>query len=122
MNRVSKGITCVVMALAGLAAVRMVESQDSMRFVAGAGACAACHRKTFDRWSDSIHGRMIQPATPRAVVSRPEMSGGPSGRRFWRDGVFFIQESGKQNRVDLTLGNRRIQHYLSYKGNGQIIV
>ena len=122
MSRLSQSLVCVAAAVVLVAVVCAAGSQSPMATIAGAGQCASCHQKTYERWADSIHGKMIQRATTTAVVSRPETSGGPAGRRFWRDGAFFIQEDGVENRVDLTLGNRRIQHYLTYKQNGQVIV
>lgn len=90
--------------------------------VAGSEACAGCHTEIYSRWSDSIHGKMIQPATRKTVVSQTDLSGGPASRRFWRDGKLYIEERGQENRIDYTLGNRRIQHYLTRRPNGEIHV
>jgi hypothetical protein len=112
-----------VVITAVLATIAVIAQPQNLKGpVAGAAECAACHKKTYDRWSDSIHGKMIQPASKSTVLARSELSGGPSVRRLWRNGAFFIEEDGVENRVDLTLGNRRIQHYLTYKSNGQVIV
>lgn len=91
-------------------------TQESKGSIAGSAVCADCHNNIYERWNDSIHGKMIQPATRNAVVSRV------AGSRFWRNGVFFIKEDGVEHRVDFTLGNRRIQHYLASRPNGQIVV
>jgi predicted CXXCH cytochrome family protein len=123
MSGLVRWIVCVAVSAAAIAGVVAIGRQGgSPNGVAGSVACAACHKTTYDRWTDSIHGKMIQPANPRTVAARSEALGGPAGRRFWRDGSFFIREDGRDNRVELTLGNRRIQHYLSRKPDGQIIV
>jgi hypothetical protein len=90
--------------------------------VAGSVACVSCHKTTYERWSASIHGKMIQQATRQSVASKTDVSGGPEGKRFWRGASLFIEEDGVEHRVDLTLGNRRIQHYLTKTAEGQIIV
>ena len=48
---------------------------------------------------------------------------GEPGSAFWRDNRFYLtDEYGKQRVVDYTLGNRRLQHYLSPEANGEIRV
>ena len=74
---------------------------------------------------------MVQPATKESVqgdfkLSRVKLRGAIFGLRE-RDGVFYISETyltGKlqEHRVDYTLGNRRIQHYLTTLADGKIIV
>lgn len=90
--------------------------------VAGSAACQTCHADVYSRWSDSIHGRMIQRANPKSVVSRVEIPGGPATTKEWKDGFLYIEENGRNNRVDYTLGIRRVQHYLTTRENGEIHV
>src|SRR4029077_17415664 len=90
--------------------------------VAGSAACQGCHADMYSRWSDSIHGKMIQRANRNTVVSSPELPGGPATSKAWRDGILYIAENGIENRVDFTLGNRRVQHYLTTRPDGQIRV
>ena len=74
---------------------------------------------------------MVQPATTTSVKGdftprSCQLRGAPYALRE-RDGVFYITESyltGKpqEHRVDYTLGNRRIQHYLTTLPSGRVIV
>ena len=74
---------------------------------------------------------MVQPATRTSVKgdftrARLQLRGAPYALRE-RDGVYYITEStltGKpqEHRVDYTLGNRRIQHYLTTLSTGRVIV
>src|SRR5262245_41844036 len=90
--------------------------------VIGSVACQACHEDEYTKWKDSIHGRMIQRANQTTVVSKPSLAGGPATSKMWRDGVLYITENGVDNRIDYTLGNRRMQHYLTTRPNGEIHV
>jgi len=74
---------------------------------------------------------MVQPAT-RASVKGDFLRGqvtlrGANYRLREKDGVYYISESyltGKvqEHRVDYTLGNRRIQHYLTTLASGRVVV
>jgi predicted CXXCH cytochrome family protein len=74
---------------------------------------------------------MVQPATGASVKGdftrrQLELRGAPYSLAE-RDGVYYITEStltGKpeEHRVDYTLGNRRIQHYLTTLATGRVIV
>ena len=90
--------------------------------VAGSVACQACHSPEFEKWSDSIHGKMIQRANRNTVVSKVNQSGGPATAKLWKNDVLYILENGRENRIDYTLGNRRMQHYLTTMPNGEIHV
>ena len=97
----------------------------------GAAACAKCHAEESAKWSASRHSKMVQPATRASVKgdfsrARVQLRGAPYLLRE-RDGVYYITESyltGKpqEHRVDYTLGNRRIQHYLTRLPSGRVIV
>jgi len=97
----------------------------------GAAACAKCHADESAKWSASRHSKMVQPATKASVKGdfsrgRVQLRGAPYLLRE-RDGVYYITESyltGKpqEHRVDYTLGNRRIQHYLTKLPSGRVIV
>jgi hypothetical protein len=98
---------------------------------AGMAACAKCHAEIHSQWTHSRHSKMVQPATKESVqgdfkLARVKLRGANFGLRE-RDGVFYITESyltGKlqEHRVDYTLGNRRIQHYLTTLADGKVIV
>jgi Cytochrome c552/Cytochrome c554 and c-prime len=97
----------------------------------GAAACAKCHPEAFAKWSGSRHSKMVQPATKSSVKGdfsrgRIQLRGAPYSVRE-REGVYYVTESyltgrPQEHRVDFTLGNRRIQHYLTRLPSGRIIV
>jgi len=97
----------------------------------GAAACAKCHADVERRWSQSRHSKMVQPATTASVkgdFTRGQITlRGGNYRLREKDGIYYIAESyltGKEqeHRVDYTLGNRRIQHYLTTLPSGRVIV
>jgi hypothetical protein len=97
----------------------------------GAAACAPCHTRIHDTWKSGRHSKMAQPATRASVIGdfskgRVTLRGSRYGFRV-ENGRFFITESyltGKdqEHRVEYTLGNRRIQHYLTTLSDWRIIV
>ncbi|HTS66011.1 MAG TPA: multiheme c-type cytochrome [Candidatus Acidoferrales bacterium] len=98
---------------------------------AGAAVCAKCHAAIHQTWTQSRHSKMVQPATKAAVqgdFTRAQVRlHGALYRLRERDGVFYISESTltgreQEHRVDYTLGNRRIQHYLTRLPSGRIVV
>jgi len=98
---------------------------------AGAAVCARCHAATHQTWTQSRHSKMVQPATKAAVqgdFTRGQVRlHGALYRLRERNGAFYITESTltgreQEHRVDYTLGNRRIQHYLTTLPSGRIIV
>jgi len=98
---------------------------------AGAAACGKCHANVSHTWSSSRHSKMVQPATTAGVVGdfgRGAVTLRDSVYRFRvQAGAFYMTESyltGKpqEHRVQYTLGNRRIQHYLTTLADGRIIV
>jgi predicted CXXCH cytochrome family protein len=98
---------------------------------AGAASCTACHTDAARRWSGARHSKMVQPATVAAVqgdFSRGTVTLRGQDYALSRTGSeFFITESylsGKpvRHRIDYTLGNRRIQHYLTTLPDGRIVV
>jgi predicted CXXCH cytochrome family protein len=116
---------CVFLLAAGLA-----HAEGTSEY-AGAAVCARCHAEIHRQWSQSRHSKMVQPATAKAVQG--DFSRGLIVLRDSRyvlrqaNGAFYITESyltGKpeEHRVDYTLGNRRIQHYLSRLPDGRVIV
>ena len=98
---------------------------------AGAATCSKCHANASHAWAGSRHSKMVQPATTTGVVgdfNRGAVTLRGDVYRFRaQGGAFFITESyltGKpqEHRVQYTLGNRRIQHYLTTLADGRIIV
>ncbi len=75
---------------------------------------------------------MVQPATYGERAGRFQPRRGHAARPAvyalrQRNGAFYITESyltGKpqEHRVEYTLGNRRIQHYLTTLADGRVIV
>lgn len=97
----------------------------------GAAACQSCHAAAHSTWSQSRHSKMVQPATKTSVqgdFSRGEIIlRDEKFRLAERNGAFYITDSyltpkPEEHRVDYTLGNRRIQHYLSTMPDGRVIV
>src|SRR5262245_60015378 len=88
----------------------------------GAKTCAECHARVAHRWTSGRHSKMAQPATAASVLgdfAKGEITlRGERYRLRAQDGGYFIQEQ----RVDFTLGNRRIQHYLTRRADGWIVV
>jgi hypothetical protein len=97
----------------------------------GMASCAKCHAEIHSQWTHSRHSKMVQPATRESVqgdfkLAQVKLRGATFGLRE-RDGVFYISETyltGKlqEHKVDYTLGNRRIQHYLTTLADGKVIV
>ena len=98
---------------------------------AGAAACGKCHANVSHTWTASRHSKMVQPATVAGVVG--DFARGPVTLRGGvyrfrvQAGAYYITESyltGKpqEHRVQYTLGNRRIQHYLTTLADGRVIV
>ncbi|MFQ5744496.1 MAG: HEAT repeat domain-containing protein [Acidobacteriota bacterium] len=111
----------------GAAAVEM----DRSGYI-GAEACKSCHADEYAAWKASRHSKMLQPATPAAVVA-PFASGGSlryGGRvyHFVRQGNrFFMDEEQPglpplHHKILYTLGNRRIQHYITKQPNGALVL
>ena len=97
----------------------------------GAASCAKCHADIQQHWAGARHSKMVQPAnkssvqgdfTPATITLRND--------RYTlsaRNGAYYITESyltGRpvEHRIDYTLGNRRIQHYLTTLPDGRILV
>ena len=97
----------------------------------GAAACAKCHSDISHKWHESRHSKMVQPATRSGVKGdfargQVELRGEKYLLRE-QNGVYYITESylsGKpeEHRIDYTLGNRRMQHYLTTLASGRIVV
>ena len=97
----------------------------------GGEACTRCHTAEAARWNNSRHSKMLQPASKSSIkgdFSRGTVILRNSPYRLSaRDGAYYITESfltGKpqEHRIAYTLGNRRIQHYLTTLPDGRIIV
>ena len=97
----------------------------------GAEKCASCHQDEHATWKSGRHSKMVQPASAASVKGdfrrrRIVLYGSPYEFSLVK-GQYFITESyltgtERQHRVDYTLGNRRIQHYLTTLKSGRIIV
>jgi predicted CXXCH cytochrome family protein len=97
----------------------------------GAKVCRSCHAEIHARWDASRHSKMVRPASPEGVrgdfsVKEVTLRGETYGLEA-KDGKYFVTESklrGKKtrHRILYTLGNRRIQHYLTKLEDGRIVV
>ncbi|MGH9734782.1 MAG: tetratricopeptide repeat protein [Candidatus Acidiferrales bacterium] len=109
---------------------RVGSAQDGKEYV-GAKVCAQCHESAFRSWSESWHGKMLQPPTPSATegnfaLGKITLHGSTFLLRH-HDGHYYLTESylaGKpwEHEIDYTLGGRRIQQYLSTLRDGRILV
>ena len=97
----------------------------------GSAQCLLCHEQAHEAWTSSRHSRMVQPAVPgqvRGDFSQERLTLRGEEYRIRRVGSeYFITESfftGEpvEHQVDYTLGNRRIQHYLTTLEDGRVIV
>jgi predicted CXXCH cytochrome family protein len=97
----------------------------------GAAACASCHKAMHAKWKGGRHSRMLQEPSAQSV--RGDFAAGRlslRGRAYAvraAPGAWFIEESDltgrpRERRVDFTLGNRRVQHYLTRLEDGRIVV
>jgi len=98
----------------------------------GSQTCGSCHADKYFNWRQSLHSKMIQKASPDAILGDFSEN---NGLQFegWRyrmivdEGKNWIVESDPQRReqrfaVDYTLGSKRIQHYLSMLPDGRLRV
>lgn len=97
----------------------------------GAEACAKCHASVHREWAGSLHGKMMQPATPQSVkgdfAQGKVVLHGATYLLKYRNNNYYITESdltGKpwEHQVEFTLGERRFQHYLITLPDGRIVV
>src|SRR5688572_9043586 len=97
----------------------------------GAKTCASCHQEKHEVWKGGRHSKMVQAASAASVKGdfgrRTVVLHGRQYELSVVDDEYFITESyftgiERRHRVDYTLGNRRIQHYLTTLTNGKIIV
>jgi tetratricopeptide (TPR) repeat protein len=98
---------------------------------AGAQACAKCHASAQSDWAASRHNRMMQAAAPAGVkgdfTQATVVLRGSTFLLEHRENDYFITESdltGRpwRHRVDYTLGDWRLQHYLTTMSDGSIIL
>jgi len=114
-----------------LALVLWATPQPQTPGVVGKATCQTCHAELHARWESSRHSKMVQPATRDSVAgdfsrNRIELRGQTYGLEE-RDGRFYISESFmsadvEKHEIQYTLGNRRIQHYLTTLSDGRIVV
>jgi len=106
------------------------ENSDSPHFV-GAEACAGCHADVTHEWLGSRHSKMVQPATPQGVVGdfsrgKIELRGLPYELEKQGNNYFitesYLRGTPWKHKIQYTLGNRRIQHYLTTLPDGRIIL
>jgi predicted CXXCH cytochrome family protein len=107
-----------------------LQGQSDKGYV-GADACAKCHADINHKWGESLHSKIMQRATERSVVG--DFAVGKVSLRGstyllqHRNGNYFITEPvlrGKawEHRVEYTLGNHRIQQYLTTLPDGRIVL
>jgi len=132
MSRGRFSLITLVLLLALVWSIRAhSQSSNPAPTFVGSQACATCHTPIHTDWKGARHSKMIQPATAASVVgdfSKDSVT--LKGQRYRlrvANGEYFISESyltGKEqeHKVELTLGSRRIQHYLTTIERGSIIV
>lgn len=121
-------VLCLV-ARASLGA--LASAQTNPEGVVGQEACRSCHEDVHAKWDASRHSKMVQPATVESVqgdfdAESIRLRGKDYGLRK-EGGKFYISESfftpeRREHEIQYTLGNRRIQHYLTTLEDGRIIV
>ena len=104
---------------------------DASKTVVGQAICKNCHADTHAKWQNSRHSKMVQPATTEGVKgdfskALITLRGDTYGLRT-EGGKFYITEAFfgrdlQEHEIQYTLGNRRIQHYLTTLEDGRIIV
>lgn len=106
------------------------QDQAEPQFV-GAEACAKCHADVTHEWHQSRHSKMVQPATPQGVIG--DFS---RGKIELRGSTYILEKQGSnyfitedylrgtpwKHKIEYTLGNRRIQHYLTTLPDGKIVL
>ncbi len=131
--------TALLPILVALLALRPPESQEPSSAVSpellkgyvGASRCGDCHEEIHAKWDSSRHSKMVRPATPEGVrgdfsLKRIILRGDRYGLEAG-GGDYFITESKlygdtHKHRILYTLGNRRIQHYLTELEDGRVVV
>ena len=97
----------------------------------GEQACIRCHARAHNQWAQSLHSRIMQPTTLQSVkgdfAQDKVVLHGSTYLLQNQNGKYFITASelaGKpwQHRVDYTLGDRRVQQYLTTLPDGRIVV
>ena len=113
-----------------LLSVALLQGQ-SKQPITGAQACAKCHAAIHQQWAASFHAKMLQPATDLNVkgnfVATKVVLRGSTYLLQHRAARFYVTESDLkgtawEHRVEYTLGDRRIQQYLTTLPDGRIIV
>ena len=109
-----------------------MSSTDPRSEYAGAEACKACHVVEYGEWAASRHSRMVQPIKPSEVRARftPGESLSYRGRMFTFERLgarYFIVEQSPglppvRHAIEYTLGNRRIQHFMTRQPNGSLVL
>jgi tetratricopeptide (TPR) repeat protein len=131
MKRPGQSCATGILAALLLLAVALPAKAQSEKTYVGARACVACHQSAYRQWSDSWHGKVLQPATARTIEGNfapgKVTLRGSTFLLAHRDGRYYITESYLAGRVwdhqiDYTLGGRRIQQYLSTLRDGRILV
>jgi tetratricopeptide (TPR) repeat protein len=97
----------------------------------GADACAKCHANSHKEWAQSLHSKMMQPATEARVegnfaTAQVALHGSTYVLQHRADN-YYITESeltgrAAEHHIDYTLGSKRIQHYLTTLPDGRIII
>lgn len=113
-----------------LAAPGSLRGQEVPRYV-GPDVCTKCHASVHQQWGESLHSKILQPATRSSVLGdfgagKIALHDSKYSIQF-RNGKYYIAESdltGKpeEHVIQYTLGSRRVQHYLTTLPDGRIVV
>ena len=131
-RRIAFGLGIVALAAAGVAAARAVQTEITtpvdLRGVeyVQSRTCVRCHPDHYASWSRTFHRTMTQIARPEAVLGDfddARYTYGGVTSRFTREGDrFFIETldtdgAMKRFEVALTVGSRRVQQYVTQRGD-----
>jgi hypothetical protein len=106
-------------------------TQPAPQAAVAAATCAECHPAMHRQWSNARHSKMIQPASPATILgdfpvgdvvlrgSRFRLS--REGDRYFVEGPFPGARI-ERHEIALTLGSRRVQHYLTRLPDGRLVV
>ena len=115
----------------GARAAPVEAARSPVKGYVGSASCAPCHASMYRDWSETLHSRMEQPATPASVKGAFTAQGAvvpieAAAKRLAmiREGDAFYVEApdvdgtAKKWKVDRTVGNRYKQRYLTKFADG----
>lgn len=123
-------IAAACLTIASLAGQAPATARDDSAY-AGSESCRPCHRSDWENWQRSVHVRMTQPAERASLLgdfnSRTTVHDGPdSYTASLKAGHPSVRVASPESDTDfqpeLTLGEKRLQGYMSTLPDGRIYV